>query len=51
MRATIQVEAIALPLQEGQRVNNTIQTSSVVERLSGMVPWLGDEGLWGSRDI
>jgi predicted DNA-binding antitoxin AbrB/MazE fold protein len=52
-----------LPLQEGQRVLVTIQPSSAVERLSGMVPWTRDpeelhrllsdpdEGQWGSRDI
>jgi predicted DNA-binding antitoxin AbrB/MazE fold protein len=65
---TIQVDAVyehgtlklphQLPLQEGQRVTITIQ-SSAVERLSGAVPWAGDpevlkqflddpdEGLWG----
>lgn len=52
-----------LPLPEGQRVVITIQPSSAVEHLSGMLPWKGDpeelhrflndpdEGLWGSRDV
>lgn len=52
-----------LPLQEGQRVLVTIQPSSAVERLSGILPWAGDpdelhrflddpdEGLWGGRDV
>jgi predicted DNA-binding antitoxin AbrB/MazE fold protein len=70
---TLQIEAVyehgilrlphELPLQEGQRVIITIQPSSAVERLTGMLPWTGDpdeldrflndpdEGLWGSRDI
>lgn len=52
-----------LPLREGQRVLITIQPSSAVERLTGLVPWNGDpeelhrylndpdEGLWGIRDV
>ncbi|MCC6418176.1 MAG: antitoxin family protein [Gemmataceae bacterium] len=52
-----------LPLQEGQRVVITIQPSSAVERLTGILPWTGDgeelhrflddpdEGLWGNRDV
>lgn len=52
-----------LPLREGQRVLIVIQTTSAVDRLTGLLPWTGDpeelhrilddpdEGMWGSRDV